>query len=56
MRLKSLMVQVFVRDIVNNHHPDRGKSLLLAHHPHGNGSGDLEDYLASARIVKSSSD
>lgn len=48
MRLKSLVVQVFVRDIVNNHSPERGQEILFSHHQHGNGSGDLRDYIGRA--------
>lgn len=45
MRLKSLLVQVFVRDIMNNHSPENAGHILFAHHRYGNGSGDLIDYL-----------
>jgi hypothetical protein len=44
-RLKSLVVQVFVRDIANGHsRPDAAK-ILFAPQRHGTGSGRLSDYL-----------
>jgi hypothetical protein len=45
MRLKSLVVQVFVRDITNDHSPEDAAKILLAHHRYGHGSGRLGDYL-----------
>jgi hypothetical protein len=45
MRLKSLVVQVFVRDITNNHSPASAAKILFAHHRHGHGSGRLHEYL-----------
>ena len=45
MRLKSLMIQVFARDISNNHSRHDAAELLFARHRHGTGSGLLEDYL-----------
>ena len=45
MRIKSLLVQVFVRNIANNHNPQDAASILFAEHPHGTGSRLLEDYL-----------
>jgi hypothetical protein len=45
MRLKSLLVQVFVRNITNNHSPQEAASILFAQHPHGTGSRVLQDYL-----------
>jgi hypothetical protein len=50
MRLKSLVVQVFIRDITNNHSPERATEILFAHHRHGSGSGLLEDYLRNLSI------
>jgi hypothetical protein len=44
-RLKSLLVQVFVRDISIDHSPEEAHRILFGHHPHGRGSGDLGDYL-----------
>jgi hypothetical protein len=44
-RIKSLLVQVFVRDIANNHSPQDAASILFAEHPHGTGSRLLQDYL-----------
>lgn|SRR5262249_29913502 len=45
MRLRSLVVQVFVRRIRNNHSPKDAAQILFARHPHGSGSGELRDYL-----------
>jgi hypothetical protein len=45
MRLRSLVIQVFTCHIVNNHSPEEATKILLAHHRHGHGSGDLSDYL-----------
>jgi hypothetical protein len=45
MRIKSLLVQVFVRDIANNHSPQDAASILFTEHPHGFGSRQLQDYL-----------
>jgi hypothetical protein len=45
MRLKSLLIQVFVRNITNNHSPQDAARLLFAEHRYGHGSGLLEDYL-----------
>jgi hypothetical protein len=45
MRLKSLIVQVLVRNISNNHSPRDAARLLFAPHRHGHGSGLLQDYL-----------
>jgi hypothetical protein len=45
MRLKSLVIQVFARDINNNHSPEEATRILFAEHPHGYGSGLLEDYI-----------
>jgi hypothetical protein len=45
MRLTSLVVQVLVRRISNNHHPQDAAAILFVEHPYGNGSGQLRDYL-----------
>jgi hypothetical protein len=45
MRLTSLVVQVCVRRISNNHHPKDAAAILFAEHPYGYGSGQLRDYL-----------
>src|SRR5262249_39908993 len=45
MRLRSLVVQVFVRRITNNHSKEDAAQILFAPHPYGNGSGLLQDYL-----------
>jgi hypothetical protein len=44
-RIKSLLVQVFVRDIANNHSPQDAADILFTEHPHGHGSRQLQDYL-----------
>jgi hypothetical protein len=49
MRLKSLVVQVFVRRIANNHSAEDAAQILFAPHPYGNGSGLLRDYLKDLR-------
>src|SRR5262245_60180101 len=38
MRLISLLVQVFVRRITNNHSKNDAGKILFAHHPYGHGS------------------
>ena len=48
-RLKSLLIQVFVRDITNNHSAQDAAQILFAEHPHGTGSRLLEDYLPDQR-------
>jgi hypothetical protein len=48
-RLQSLIVQVFVRDIANNHSPKHARDILFVGHPHGTGSGLLEDYLPNQK-------
>ena len=45
MKLESLVVQVFVRRITNNHSKKDAAQILFARHPHGSGSGELRDYL-----------
>jgi hypothetical protein len=37
-RIKSLLVQVFVRDIANNHSKQDAANILFTEHPHGRGS------------------
>jgi hypothetical protein len=54
-RLESLLVQVLVRDIVNNHSPEDAARFLLAEHPHGTGSGLLQDYLPVVKRQKAAS-
>jgi hypothetical protein len=44
-RLKSLLVQIFVRDITNNNSRQDAARILFVHHRHGTGSRLLEDYL-----------
>jgi len=45
MRLKSLVVQVFVRRIRNSHSPKVAAQILFAQHRYGRGSGLLGDYI-----------
>jgi hypothetical protein len=45
MRLKSLVVQVFVRDITNDHSKKDAADILFVEHRHGTGSGWLPDYI-----------
>ena len=45
MRLKSLIIQVFTRNIRNNHSPEDAAKILFAKHPYGRGSRVLRDYL-----------
>jgi len=49
VRLKSLLVHVFVREIANEHSPEEASSILFAPHAYGTGSGSLADYIP--RIV-----
>jgi hypothetical protein len=44
-RLKALVVQVFVRDIANNHSREEAADLLFGAQRYGTGSGCLGDYL-----------
>jgi hypothetical protein len=44
-RLKSLVVQVFVRDITNNNSAKNAGKILFAQHQHGRGSRCLGDYI-----------
>jgi len=46
MRLKSLLVQVFVRDITNNNSEKDAAAILFADHRYGTGSGQLLDYIS----------
>ena len=48
-RLKSLVIQVFVRDVANNHSPKDAASILFTEHPYGTGSRLLKDYLPRDR-------
>jgi hypothetical protein len=45
MRLKALLIQIFARDITNNHHPDDAAKLLFAHQRFGTGGCELLDYI-----------
>jgi hypothetical protein len=46
MRLESLVVQMFVRHITNNHSAEDAARILFAQHRYGHGSGRLQDYLS----------
>jgi len=46
MRLKSLLIQILVRDITNNHSAKDAAAILFAEHPFGCGSRRLGDYLS----------
>ena len=46
VRLKSLLVQIFARDITNDHSPQDAARFLFAPHRYGTGSGELWDYIA----------
>jgi len=52
MRLKSLIVQVFVRDITIDHSPQDAERILFAQHPHGTGSCLLQDYLPDQNVAE----
>jgi hypothetical protein len=45
IRASSLIVQVLVRSITNNHSPERASAILFREHRDGTGSGWLPDYL-----------
>jgi hypothetical protein len=45
MRLKSLIIQVFTRNITNNHSPENAAKLLFAEHPYETGGCCLSDYI-----------
>jgi hypothetical protein len=45
MALKSLVIQVFTRDIVNNHSAADAAKILFAKHRYGRGSRCLSDYI-----------
>ena len=49
MRLKSLLVQVLVRDITSDHSPEDARAILFVQHHYGTGSGCLRDYLPRPR-------
>lgn len=49
---KALVVQIFVRDIVNQNSPKDAERILFAHQSHGKGSGLLSDYLKILPSVK----
>jgi hypothetical protein len=45
IKVSSLIVQVLVRSITNNHSPERASAILFREHRDGTGSGWLPDYL-----------
>lgn len=45
MKIKSLIVQRFVRDITNNASPRNAAKILFQQHKNGTGSGRLLDYI-----------
>jgi len=45
MRLLSLVAQVFIRHITNNHSHEDAEEILYSRHPYGHGSRLLEDYV-----------
>jgi hypothetical protein len=45
MRLRALLVQVFVRTVANNHSPENAAKILFVGQHHGTGSGYLADYI-----------
>jgi hypothetical protein len=45
MRLKALLVQVFARNITNNHSAERAAELLFTEQKFGTGSASLLDYI-----------
>lgn len=52
MRLKSLVVQVFIRNITNEHSPEDAAAILFADHRYGTGSGRLSEYLDNLSFSK----
>jgi hypothetical protein len=55
MRLKSLLIQVFTRDITNNYNARDAAQILFAPHRYGTGSRALLDYIADLLPSRSSS-
>jgi hypothetical protein len=49
---KSLLIQVLVRNIVNNASPERAAEVLFHEHRNGTGSGWLPDYLDGLPGIK----
>jgi hypothetical protein len=52
MRFKSLIIQVFTRDITNDHSAEDAAKILFTQHRNGNGSGWLPDYLDGLPALK----
>jgi hypothetical protein len=45
MRLKSLIVQIFVRNITNDHSREEAGRILFTNHRYGHGSRSLSEYI-----------
>jgi hypothetical protein len=52
MQLRSLVIQVLVRQIRNSNSPEEVAKLLFAEHPHGHGSGWIVEYLEGLPGIK----
>jgi hypothetical protein len=52
MRFKSLVIQVFTRNITNNHSPADAAKILFMQHRNGAGSRWLPDYLDGLPAIK----
>jgi hypothetical protein len=52
MRFKSLIIQVFLRNITSNHSREDAAKILFMGHSNGTGSGWLPDYLDGLPAIK----
>jgi hypothetical protein len=52
MQFKSLIIQVFLRNITNNHSREDAAKILFMGHRNGTGSGWLPDYLDGLPAIK----
>jgi hypothetical protein len=52
MRFKSLVIQIFTRDITNDHSKEKAAQILFMEHKNGHGSGWLPDYLDGLPALK----
>jgi hypothetical protein len=52
MQFKSLIIQVFLRNITNNHSREDAAKILFMEHRNGTGSGWLPDYLDGLPAIK----
>jgi len=52
MRFKSLIIQVFLRNITNSHSKEDAAKILFMGHSNGTGSGWLPDYLDGLPAIK----